>query len=78
MPYNWHGLYNIKIRHDAMKSSDKFIRDINNQGAVINTDNGALNAYKLQKKKNKEIDNLKQEVTDIKNMLHLILEKLNK
>lgn len=55
---------------------DGFMRDINNSGAVINTDDGALQAYKLKKQKYKEIDNLREEVKDIKNMLSLILDKL--
>lgn len=58
------------------KTKDGFIRDMNNPGAVINTDNSALQAYKLKKQKDKEVDLLKEEVKDIKNMLTLILEKL--
>jgi len=58
------------------KTKDGFIRDMNNPGAVINTDNSALQAYKLKKQKDKEVDTLKEEVKDIKQMLTLILEKL--
>jgi len=58
------------------KTKDGFIRDMNNPGAVINTDNSALQAYKLKKQKDKEVDLLKEEVKDIKQMLTLILEKL--
>ena len=58
------------------KSKDGFIRDRNNPGAVINTDNSALQAYKLKKQKDKEVDLLKEEVKDIKQMLTLILDKL--
>lgn len=57
-------------------TKDGFIRDMNNPGAVINTDNAALKAYKFKKQKYKEIDNIKEEVKDIKNMLSLILDKL--
>ena len=57
-------------------TKDGFIRDMNNPGAVINTDNEALKAYKFKKQKYKEIDNIKEEVKDIKNMLSLILDKL--
>ena len=57
------------------ETEDIFVRDNNNIGSVLNTDNNALKAYKLKKQKNKEIDNLKEEVKDIKNMLTLILEK---
>lgn len=56
---------------------DGFVRDPDNQGAAINTDNAALKAYKLTKQKNKEVEQLKQDVNDIKNMLSLILTKLN-
>jgi hypothetical protein len=59
-----------------MKSNDGFMRDSNNPGAVLNTDNASLKAYKLQKNKQKEFDNLKEEVSEIKSMLHLILERL--
>lgn len=58
------------------EKEDSFVRDNNNTGCVLNTDNNALKAYKLKKQKNKEIDNLKEEVKDIKNMLTLILEKI--
>ena len=58
------------------ETEDSFLRDNNNTGCVLNTDNNALKAYKLKKQKNQEIDNLKEEVKDIKNMLTLILEKM--
>jgi hypothetical protein len=58
------------------ETEDSFVRDNNNTGCVLNTDNNALKAYKLKKQKNKEIDNLKEEVKYIKNMLTLILEKM--
>ena len=58
------------------ETEDSFVRDNNNTGCVLNTDNNALKAYKLKKQKNKEIDNLKEEVKDIKNILTLILEKM--
>lgn len=58
------------------KSDDTFIRNDDNHGSVVNTDNNALKAYKLKKQKNKEIDNLKEEVKEIKDMLGLILEKI--
>lgn len=58
-----------------MIKSDKFIRDEKNQGAVLNTDNNALQMYKLKKAKSKEIDLLKQEIHDIKNMLQILINK---
>lgn len=68
-----------------MKGNDGYIRDRENKGAVLNTDNAALKAYKLQKNKFREvnriksdfneIENLKSEVKEIKQMLSLIIEK---
>lgn len=58
-----------------MKPVDGFIRDKTNNGAVINTDNGALKAYKLQKNKEKDIENLKIEILEIKKLLHQLLVK---
>ena len=63
-------------RYNMKETEDSFVRDNNNTGCVLNTDNNALKAYKLKKQKNKEIDNLKEEVKDIKNMLTLILENM--
>lgn len=59
-----------------MKTKDGFIRDEKNLGAILNTDNNSLKSYKLKKQKQKEFDDLKTEVSDIKNMLTTILEKL--
>jgi len=61
-----------------MKNIDGFVRDQGNNGAVINTDMGALAAYKLQKNKNKEIEVLKEEVKELKSVLYQILEKVSK
>lgn len=58
------------------KSNDGFKRDYDNLGAVLNTDNSSLKAYKLQKEKNRRIDKLEEDVSEIKNMLSLILNKL--
>lgn len=56
---------------------DGFERSKLNPGAVLNSDRQALEAYKKKKNKNKEIDNLKQEVSDIKEMLYKILDKIS-
>lgn len=58
-----------------MKPIDGFVRDESNNGAVINTDNGALKAYKLQKNKEKDIENLKAEISEIKKLIHQLLVK---
>ena len=66
-----------------MKTTDGFIRDPNNQGAALNTDNAALQAYKQQKAHQKkinnrldEIENIKGEVKEIKQMLNILIERL--
>jgi hypothetical protein len=46
-----------------MKPIDGFIKD---EIAALNVDNGALNSYKLQKNKNREIDVLKEEVKELR------------
>lgn len=65
-----------------MKKTDGFIRDYNS-GAVLNTDNNALKAYKAKKTHQKkinnsieEIDNLKEEIKEIKQLLNVIAERL--
>lgn len=58
------------------KLNDKYVRSVSNPGVVLNTDNDALKAYKLQKRRLQEIDTLKNEIADIKTTLGLILEKL--
>lgn len=60
------------------RTEDGFIRDPRNPGAIVNIDSGALESYKRKKTKNQEIDQLKSEVKEIKNLLHLIVERLNK
>lgn len=58
------------------------VRDTTNN-ALLNRDNDALNAYKKIKKKNLEleemknkVDNLDKEMSDVKSLLHKILEKI--
>lgn len=60
------------------KSIDGYVRQPDNQGAVINTNDDALRAYKLRKQNSRKVDALAEEVKDMKNMLQQILEKLNK
>lgn len=60
------------------KSIDGYVRQADNQGAVINTNDDALKAYKLRKQNNRKVDALAEEVKDMKHMLQQILEKLNK
>lgn len=48
-------------------------------GALLNRDNGALNAYKKQKAKRleleKKVDKLENDISDIKGMLLQLIEK---
>jgi cell shape-determining protein MreC len=59
------------------------VRDVSN-GALLNKDNVRLEAYKKIKKKNQEMEDLKtkvnsfeNELTDIKSLLHKVLEKIS-
>jgi hypothetical protein len=58
------------------------VRQEDNPGAIVNVDKSGLQAYKLrreaEKRKDNDINTLRDEVTDIKNMLSQILEKINK
>lgn len=51
----------------------------NNPGAIINTDNEGLQAYKLAKKRaaaqTTELNNLKQQIEELKSMVTQLLEK---
>lgn len=59
--------------------TDGFLRSESNPGAIINVDNDALKAYKLRRSretdKQKEINNLKEEITELKNLISQLLEK---
>jgi DNA-binding transcriptional regulator YhcF (GntR family) len=68
---------------------DGFIRSVQNKGAVINTDDSALNAYRKQRatfmdlqKNSKEINKLKNEIgqikEDISSIKELIIKALSK
>ncbi len=59
------------------KSNDGFVRD-QLSGAVINTDNGALQAYKLKKQKERRLDIIEQRLESIEHMFKTILEKISK
>ena len=61
---------------------ENVLRDTRN-GALLNTDNSSLEAYKKMKKRNNEIgdmkneiDNMKNDISYIKNLLSKIAEKL--
>ena len=62
--------------------TDGFVRQEDNPGSIVNVDKSGLQAYKLkreaEKRKESDINILRDEVTDIKHMLSQILEKINK
>jgi len=62
--------YKIKEHPDLVKDMDS--------KAVLNTNYAALMEYKKKKKVEQDIDSLKNEMKDIKNMLSVIVENLNK
>lgn len=59
-----------------MKTQDGFERSPNNPGAIINTDTLALQAYRAQKRKFSETDNMKEDIQNIKNNMAHINEML--
>jgi hypothetical protein len=59
-----------------MKTSDGFVRQVSNPGASLNTDNTGLAAYKLRKQRESEINTLKDDVKEVKDLLNKLLEKL--
>lgn len=65
-------------RYKKVLEKPEFIKDASS-GALINTDNTALAAYKQQKlnvKRNAErIDNLEKDLSEIKSMLKQLLKK---
>jgi len=62
--------------------TDGFVRQEDNLGAIVNVDNSGLQAYKLkreaEKRKESDINTLREEMSDVKNMLSQILEKISK
>ena len=59
---------------------DGFLRSEVNPGAIVNTDTKALQAYKMQReierRKNNEINTLRNEISDLKSIVSQLLEKL--
>jgi hypothetical protein len=62
--------------------TDGFVRQEDNLGAIVNVDKSGLQAYKLkreaEKRKESDINTLREEMSDVKNMLSQILEKISK
>jgi peptidoglycan hydrolase CwlO-like protein len=65
-----------------VKENPDLVRDLGNQ-AVLNTNVDALTAYKKRREKSKEIDqtnddinNMKQDINDLKTLMQRILDKI--
>ena len=62
--------------------TDGFVRQEDNPGAIVNIDKHGLQAYKLrreaEKRKENDINILREEVSEVKFMLSQILEKISK
>jgi hypothetical protein len=59
--------------------TDGFVRQEDNPGAIVNVDKHGLQAYKLRreadKRKETDINKLREEMSEIKDMLKQLLEK---
>ena len=66
-------------RYARVEGSSTLIRDLRNN-AILNMDNATIEKAKkakmLRKEKEEEIDELKKDVQDIKEMLNQIVERL--
>jgi|LauGreDrversion2_6_1035139.scaffolds.fasta_scaffold03467_2 hypothetical protein len=65
-----------------MNSNENLKRLGSNPGAVVNTDNNSLRAYREAREKlrirDRDFDQMKNDVFELKSMMAQILEKLNK
>jgi len=63
-------------------NNESLKRSTSNPNAVLNTDGNGLKAYREARERvrqrNKDFDNLKTEVAELKSMLGQILEKLDR
>lgn len=55
--------------------TDKFVRQLDNEGSILNVDNKALQLYKKQKQRFSKIDRLEQEVIELKKIIEKMLNK---
>lgn len=65
------------MKKSHVRSYEHLVRDEKTR-AVLNTDKGGLMLYKEQRNKNKQINDLQNEVKDLKLMMAKILDKLDK
>lgn len=57
---------------------DKFVRAKNNPGAVLNTDDSGLRAYKLRKARSADLNSMRDEVKELRGDVNRILGLLEK
>jgi len=69
----------MRKHYARVEGSKTLVRDMDT-GAILNTDKSTLNkaraAKELREKKNKEIEDLKTEVKEVKELLTKLIEKL--
>lgn len=54
----------------------KYLRQSNNPGAIVNTDKKALEQYKARRNQSREINNIKEDVNEVKRTMEKILQIL--
>ena len=75
-------LFRGNMKYAKVKDNPGYIRDMANQ-AILSSDTGSLASYRKQRQKAaqmnetiSDINTMKQEINDIKDMLGLILKKI--
>lgn len=62
--------------------NEGFVRSNTNPKAIVNVDNNALKAYKLKreinKQKNNEINSLREQVDELKNLVFKLISEKNR
>lgn len=53
------------------------IRD-NKSNALLNTDLKELNSYKIERNKTRKLENLRQEVTEIRTLINRVIDRIEK
>lgn len=71
------------MKYEGVRGHSDIARDVESK-AIVNMDNGSLNAYKLKRKREKEVqktldsvDELRNEVGELKSMVSQLLNTIN-